>query len=88
MIALSGRLQILSIYCKIYFLHEVKTKEKCICRARMGSLTFLKQISLKFKTYHTRILGSFLHMIFNSIHFFDNYSSLIGDTSFKGELVH
>ena len=53
-----------------------------MCRACMGSLAFLKQISLKFRTYHRRILGSFLHMIFNSIHSFDNYNSLIGDTSF------
>ena len=53
-----------------------------MCRARMGSLTFPKQISLKFRTYRKMILGSFLHMIFNSIYFFDNYNSLIGDTSF------
>ena len=53
-----------------------------MCRARMGSLTFPKQISLKFRSYRRRILGSFLHMIFNSIHFFDNNNSLIADTSF------
>ena len=43
-----------------------------MCRARMGSLTFPQKNSLKFKTYLRRILGSFLflHMIFNSRHFF------------------
>ena len=59
-----------------------------MCRARMGSLTFPKQISLKFRTYRKRILGSFLYMIFNSIHFFDNYSSLNVIQAFKRELVH
>ena len=53
-----------------------------MCRARVGSLTFPKQISLKFRTYRRMILGSFVHMIFNSKHFFDNYNSLIGDASF------
>ena len=59
-----------------------------MCRARMGSLTFPKHISLKFRTYRKRILGSFLHMIFNSIHFFDNYNSLNVIQAFKRELVH
>ena len=53
-----------------------------MCRARVGSLTFPKQISLKFRTYRRMILGSFVHMIFNSKPFFDNYNSLNGDASF------
>ena len=47
-----------------------------MCRARMGSLTFPQKNSLKFKTYLRRILGSFLHMIFNSIHFFFDIATI------------
>ena len=49
----------------------VKTEGECLCIACMGSLTFPKKNSLKFKTYLRRILGSFRHIISNSMHFFD-----------------
>ena len=59
-----------------------------MCRARMGSLTFPKQISLKFRTYRRRILGSFRHMILNSIHFLTTITHSLGIKAFKREVVH
>ena len=59
-----------------------------MCRARVGSLTFPKQISLKFRTYRRMILGSFVHMIFNSKHFLTTTTHLLGMQAFKRELVH